>query len=114
MKRKKRHPLKITRVELTNRVAKQVGFTQIDVKKVVDAIFDTITEMLAEGKLIEIRRFGTFKTVKCPAQMRRNPRTDERKMCPEYIAPKFKPAQHVKDKVNTIADVQDDGEGDEG
>ncbi len=104
MKRKKRHPMKVTRIELANRVAKTVGFTQKDVKRVVDAVFDTITEMLAEGKRIEIRRFGTFKPVKRLAQMRRNPKTDERKMCPEHYVPVFKPARRVKDKVKAGRD----------
>lgn len=111
MIRKKRHPLKVTRTELTNRVAKTVGFTQTDVKKVVDAVFDTITEMLAEGKRIEIRRFATFKIVRRNPRPFRNPFTGETIMCPAKNIPVFKPARHVKDKVKAIAIDEQNEEG---
>ena len=108
MTRKKRHPMKMTRVELTKRVAKKAGFTQTDVAKVVNAVFDTIIEMLTEGKHIEIRSFATFKVVNRKERIRRNPRTGEKAMAPAHRAPVFKPARRIKDKVNAVvADIQD-------
>ncbi len=97
----KRSPA-FTRVDLTKRVARKVGFTQHDVAKVVNAVFATITEMLTEGKRVEIRNFATFKVVKRDPRIQRNPHTGEKMTIPARHVAVFKPSRRLKDKVKAI------------
>ena len=48
-----------------------------DVENIVSAIFDEITETLAEGNRVELRGFGAFSVKNRPARVGRNPRTGE-------------------------------------
>ena len=51
--------------------------TQREVESVVGAIFDSITEQLANGGRVELRGFGAFSTRQRDARIGRNPRTGE-------------------------------------
>jgi len=48
-----------------------------DVENIVNAIFEEITEALAEGNRVELRGFGAFSVKNRPARTGRNPRTGE-------------------------------------
>ena len=50
----------MTKRELVIEVARQLGFTQNDVARVIQTSFDVITDSLAKGKRLEIRNFGVF------------------------------------------------------
>jgi len=45
-----------------------------DVENIVGAIFDEITDALAEGNRVELRGFGAFSVKNRPARTGRNPR----------------------------------------
>jgi integration host factor subunit beta len=47
------------------------------VERIVDTIFDEITEALARGHRVELRGFGAFSVKKRNARTGRNPRTGE-------------------------------------
>ena len=48
-----------------------------DVENIVNAIFEEITEALADGNRVELRGFGAFSVKNRPARTGRNPRTGE-------------------------------------
>ena len=48
-----------------------------DVENIVNAIFDEITDALADGNRVELRGFGAFSVKNRPARTGRNPRTGE-------------------------------------
>jgi nucleoid DNA-binding protein len=89
----------MTKRELVIEVAKQLGFTQNDVSRVVQAAFDVITDSLAEGKRLEIRNFGVFEVKTRDARIGRNPRTGEEVPIPEKRVATFKPGKLIKEKV---------------
>ncbi|MBI4832274.1 MAG: integration host factor subunit beta [Candidatus Lindowbacteria bacterium] len=89
----------MTKRELVIEVARQLGFTQNDVGRVVQTAFDAITESLAQGKRLEIRNFGVFEVKTRDARIGRNPRTGEEVPIPEKRVATFKPGKLIKEKV---------------
>lgn len=76
---------------------------EIEVKaqatRVVDAIFDAITQELARGGEVAIAGFGSFKVAKRAARQGRNPKTGETIMIAASIKPKFRAAKQLKEAV---------------
>ena len=50
---------------------------QRDVERIVNTIFEEITNTLAEGNRVELRGFGAFSVKQRDARVGRNPRTGE-------------------------------------
>ena len=51
----------MTKAELVERVANQIHLTKKQTEVVVNTVFSSITESLAEGKKVELRGFGSFR-----------------------------------------------------
>jgi integration host factor subunit beta len=71
-----------------------------DIEKIVNAIFDEITEALAAGDRVELRGFGTFSLRQRGARTGRNPRTGESVSVPEKALPFFKTGKELRDRLN--------------
>lgn len=80
-------------------IHEKIGGTKKTAEELVDAIFDTITGALKEGKEVSITGFGTFSAKERKARQARNPRTGESVFVPARKAPKFKAAKGLKDAV---------------
>jgi integration host factor subunit beta len=89
----------MTKRELVIEVAKQLGYTQNDVARVIQSAFDVITDSLAQGKRLEIRNFGVFEVKTRDARIGRNPRTGEEVPIPEKRVATFKAGKMIKEKV---------------
>lgn len=73
---------------------------QRDVERIVNAIFDEITEALADGNRVELRGFGAFSVKKRDARIGRNPRTGESVDVDEKQVPFFKAGKLLRDRLN--------------
>jgi integration host factor subunit beta len=73
---------------------------QRDVENIVGAVFDEITEALAEGNRVELRGFGAFSVKNRPARNGRNPRTGESVDVEEKWVPFFKTGKELRDRLN--------------
>ena len=51
----------MTKAELVERVANQINLTKKQTEVVVNTVFSSITDSLAEGKKVELRGFGSFR-----------------------------------------------------
>jgi len=74
-------------------------------KKVLENIIDVFSESLAkalsEGKVVEIRRFGTFFTKKIKEKYSaRNPKTGEYIYVPQKNKVRFRPSKNLKKIIN--------------
>src|SRR3954465_7536690 len=74
--------------------------TQREVEGVVSAIFDSITDQLAEGGRVELRGFGAFSTRQRDARVGRNPRTGESVSVDAKRVPYFKPGKEMRERLN--------------
>ena len=86
--------------DLVTQVSSDTGISKVDSGKVVDAVFDTITNSLKGGTEVRLVGFGTFSTANRKASKGRNPRTGEVIDIPASIQPKFKAGKGLKNAVN--------------
>jgi DNA-binding protein HU-beta len=90
----------MTKADIIDRIATGTGLTKIDCEAVVDGLFKTIIDYLAEGKGIEIRGFGSYKVKKKKARYARNPRSGEKVYVGDHYVPTFKFSKDFKAAVD--------------
>ena len=90
----------MNKMELVAAVAKNADLSKKDADAAVKAVFDAISEALAEGDRVQLIGFGTFEVAERPAREGRNPRTGETMKIAATKSPKFKAGKALKDKVN--------------
>ena len=73
---------------------------QRDVEKIVNTIFEEITDAMARGDRVELRGFGAFSVKKRDARIGRNPRTGETVPVEEKFVPFFKTGKLLRDRLN--------------
>ena len=71
-----------------------------DAERVVETVFDEISDALARGDRIELRGFGAFSIKRRDARQGRNPRTGETVSVGEKNAPYFKTGKELRDRLN--------------
>ena len=73
---------------------------QRDVERIVNTIFDEITETMARGDRVELRGFGAFSVKKRDSRIGRNPRTGASVSVVEKHVPFFKTGKLLRDRLN--------------
>ena len=92
----------MTKSELILKVTSKNSFLyQKDISKIVDTVFNSITEALKNGDRIELRGFGTFTTKLRGARIGRNPKTGEPVAIPKKKFPFFKMGKSMKERINS-------------
>ena len=71
-----------------------------DVKKILQTIFNEISEAICYGQNVEIRGFGTFKSIKRKARIGRNPKNSQSIQIPEKNAIKWKMSKKFFNELN--------------
>ena len=90
--------------ELVQRISSsQPHLYKRDVENVVNAIFDTIAQAMAQGDRVELRGFGTFSVRKRAPRVGRNPRTGETVEVDSKAVPFFKTGKELRDRLNDMA-----------
>ena len=89
------------RSELIQKIADEnPHLFQRDVEKIVNTIFEQITDAMARGDRVELRGFGAFSVKKREARIGRNPRTGETVPVDEKYVPFFKTGKLLRDRLN--------------
>ena len=89
------------RSELIQKIAEEnPHLFQRDVEKIVNTIFDEITEAMARGDRVELRGFGAFSVKSRDARTGRNPRTGDPVDVAEKNVPFFKTGKLLRDRLN--------------
>lgn len=78
---------------------------QRDIERIVNTIFDTITDALARGDRVELRGFGAFSVKHRQARLGRNPRTGETVAVDEKVVPYFKTGKELRQRLNGGSDT---------
>ena len=92
---------KMTKSELINRlVARNDHLLHSDVARMVNTVFDEITNALAQGDRVELRGFGAFSVKTRSARTGRNPRTGQAVEVSEKFIPYFKSGKMIRDILN--------------
>ena len=89
------------RSELIQTIADQnPHLFQRDVERIVNTIFEEITDAIARGERVELRGFGAFSVKKRDARVGRNPRTGEAVDVDAKSVPFFKTGKLLRDRLN--------------
>lgn len=83
-----------------------------DVEKIVDTVFEEISDALVRGDRVELRGFGAFSVKHRDARKGRNPRTGESVDVPAKRLPFFKTGKALREKLNEDGQSHDDGHDD--
>ena len=89
----------MNKTELIAAVAEKTAMSKKDSEKAVSALFDAVTEALANGEKVQLVGFGTFEVKERAAHMGRNPRTKEAMEIPASRVAGFKVGKALKDAV---------------
>lgn len=73
---------------------------QRDVERIVNTIFDEVTNAMERGDRVELRGFGAFSVKKRESRVGRNPRTGETVEVEEKHVPFFKTGKLLRDRLN--------------
>lgn len=95
----------MTKSELIQKLAESNPHLYLrDVEKIVDTIFDEITNALANGDRVELRGFGAFSVKERDARTGRNPRTGETVQVEAKRLPFFKTGKALREDLNKDKD----------
>ena len=86
--------------ELISAIGNRTLKRDSEIKPIVDAAIDIITEQLSKGEPIQLIGFGSFDVKTRPAGTARNPRTGETLEVPEKRVPVFKAGKALKEAVD--------------
>ena len=91
----------ITRSDFADRLRERFGLTSADAYKLVDIIFEEITESLVHGEEVKFAGFGTFKILEKNARMGRNPKTGASAVISARRVVSFRPSTEFRERVAT-------------
>ena len=75
-------------------------YTKRELAWIVETVFQTLTDALAQGERVELRGFGSFQVTYRSAREGRNPRTGAVVSVPAKRVPVFKVGKDLQARVN--------------
>jgi integration host factor subunit alpha len=90
----------LTRKELTETLATQLGFSQSNCALIVDSFLDNMKGSMMSGESIKLVHFGTFTVRDKSPRKGRNPRTGETITIKKRQAISFRPSKKLREQVN--------------
>lgn len=93
----------VNKSELVERVASSASISKKEASEVVDALFSTIEEALAQGEKVQIIGFGSFEVRDRAARTGRDPQTGREIQIEARRVPVFKAGKTLKEAVQKEA-----------
>lgn len=90
----------MTKKQLIDLLAEAEDISRRAAKRVVDAMFESMSSTLAKGDRVEIRGFGSFKIRRYKGYKGRNPKTGEEVKIKSKKLPVFKVGKELKKRVD--------------
>lgn len=91
----------MTKSELIQRLAERNPHLFLrDIEKIVDTVFNEISDAMTAGDRVELRGFGAFSVKHRDARTGRNPRTGETVYVEEKRLPFFKTGKALHEQLN--------------
>ena len=91
----------MTKSELVQKMSSRYpDLHAMDMERLVNTIFNEISETLQEGGRVELRGFGAFSVRERAARTGRNPRTGAQVNVPSKRVPFFKTGKELRQRVN--------------
>jgi nucleoid DNA-binding protein len=93
----------MTKKKLIHSISQDKGIHPNDVRHVIQAFLDKMTDCLTEGSRLEFRDFGVFEVVIRKRKIGRNPKkASEPIVIPERMAVKFTPGKRMRKLIEKV------------
>jgi len=93
----------VTKRELVVKISDETGLTQQLVFEVVRLTMDAISDALANGDSVVLRKFGAFQVKESKAKIGRNPKNPSKPVkIPPRATVRFKAANALKERVEPL------------
>ncbi|MGO8746575.1 MAG: HU family DNA-binding protein [Thermoguttaceae bacterium] len=89
----------MTKREIVQTIAQELGLSQLQAKQIVQKIFDSIVNTLVATGRVELRNFGIFAVRWRNPRTARNPRTGEKIMVPAKCTVTFTPGLAMEARI---------------
>jgi len=86
----------VTKKQIVKELSRRYGVEQELTRKIVQGVFESIEQALAEYGRIELRNFGVFAIRRRAARIARNPRTNEPIRLPPRHVVVFQPGKKLE------------------
>ncbi len=90
----------LTKIKLAEKISEELGFSVRSSKRLVDAVFEHMIDVLTSEEPLKIVRFGTFYPLFKNARKGINPSTGESIIIPARKTVSFRPSPLLKKMVN--------------
>ncbi|MCH7921961.1 MAG: integration host factor subunit beta [Nitrospinae bacterium] len=90
----------MTKAELVEKVAERIDLTKKQTEVIVNTVFQSITEALADGDKVELRGFGSFRVRHRHSREGRNPKTGATVFIPAKKVPFFKAGKELREIID--------------
>ena len=91
----------VTKKQLADSIALDLGLTQMETKKVIEAFFEKLKQHLTQGDRVELRDFGVFSVKERRSRLGRNPnKPQEVVTIPQRKVVHFKVGREWKKRVD--------------
>ncbi len=90
----------MTKAELVEKVAERIDLTKKQTEVIVNTVFQSITEALANGDKVEMRGFGSFRVRHRHSREGRNPKTGATVFIPAKKVPFFKAGKELREMID--------------
>ncbi|KPK36179.1 MAG: integration host factor subunit alpha [Nitrospira bacterium SG8_35_1] len=92
----------MTKADLADRLYEKVGLPKKEATAIVELLFNSMKNILAEGESIKITGFGTFLVRKKSERKGRNPKTGSELIIDQRRVVTFKPSLQFKALVEKV------------
>lgn len=89
----------VTRNDFATKLRERFGLTTADAYKLVDVIFDEISESLINDEEVKVAGFGSFKILNKAERMGRNPKTGKDAVISARRVVSFRPSNEFRKQV---------------
>ena len=86
--------------EFVNALATRLQKNPQAVKQQIEALVNTMADMLDEGATLNVQGFGTYEVKKKKERIIIHPITKQRQLVPPKLVVAFKPSPTLKEKIN--------------
>ncbi len=90
----------MTKADLVDAIYEKIGFSKKEASDLVELVFDTLKDSLAQGAKIKISGFGNFVVREKRSRVGRNPQTGESIEISARRVLTFRPSQVLRSQVN--------------
>ena len=90
----------INRETLANIIYRNIGFSKVISKNIVNDIFNILVSAFKENEKVKVTSFGTFLKKRKNKRIGRNPKTKEKKIISARKVITFRASKLFKDRIN--------------